>query len=63
MPPTHEDLVDLWTGASGDAAWRAQVQALAASHRQLLLGIADARYVDGEDDAAGSADEPTSRQG
>ncbi|MBL9089533.1 MAG: hypothetical protein JNM10_20510, partial [Planctomycetia bacterium] len=51
MPPTHEDLVDLWTAASGDAAWRAQVQALAASHRQLLLGIADARYVDGEDDA------------
>ncbi|MFO0932213.1 MAG: hypothetical protein U1E39_05835 [Planctomycetota bacterium] len=51
MPPTHEDLVDLWAAASGDLAWRAQVQALAASHRQLLLAIADARYVDGEDDA------------
>lgn len=54
MPPTHEDLVDLWAAASGDVAWRAQVQALAASHRQLLLAIADARYVDGvdgEDDA------------
>jgi hypothetical protein len=51
VPPTHEDLVDLWAAASGDAAWRAQVQALGASHRQLLLAIADARYVDGEDDA------------
>lgn len=51
MPPTHEDLVDLWSAASADPAWRAQAQGLAASHRQLLLGIADARYVDGEDDA------------
>jgi hypothetical protein len=51
VPPTHEELVDLWDAACGDPEWRARVTGLAATYRHLLLAIADAQYVEGEAEA------------